>query len=99
MIRSLNDAGRSRKDTIKKAHDWIFKAKEYLKGGKADGKPDSKYDPKELAMGRKVEKEHSNDPKLQDKTAKDHLKEFKWYYTFLKAMEGLMDFLKKKGAA
>lgn len=83
-------------DLAKSSHQ---KLKEYIKGGKADGKPDSKYDPKELKMGMKVEAEHTKCPKRRKEIAKDHLEEFKWYYTFLKAMEGLMEFLKKKGSA
>jgi hypothetical protein len=65
------------------AYDWIAKAKS--------------YDAKELKMGEKVEAEHGGNKQERQNVAKDHLDEFKWYYTFLKAMEGLMDFLKKKG--
>jgi hypothetical protein len=84
---------------IKKAHDWIFKAKEYLKGGKADGKPDSAFDPKELKMGMKVETEHTKCPKRRKEIAKDHLEEFGNYYTHLKDMEDRLKSKKKKGAA
>jgi hypothetical protein len=45
------------------------------------------YDPKELEMGIKVEMEHTSDPMLSEKTAKDHLAEIKNYYTRLKKME------------
>lgn len=83
--------------TLAKAHHQ--KMKEYLKGGKGDSKPDSAFDPKELKMGMKVEAEHVKCPKRRKEIAKDHLTEFKWYYTFLKAMEGLMEFLKEKKAA
>jgi hypothetical protein len=58
-----------------------------LFGGKADGKPDSKYDPHELAMGKQVEQEHTSDPQLAEEIAKDHLEEIKDYYTRLKRME------------
>jgi len=46
-----------------------------------------KYDPKELAMGTEVEKEHMPYPSIAEKIAKDHLAEFPDYYTRLKKME------------
>lgn len=45
-------------------------------------------DPKELAMGIKVEFEHTSCPRLAEYIARAHLKEIKDYYTKLKAMEG-----------
>jgi len=47
------------------------------------------YDPKELAMGIKVEMEHTNDRDIAERIAKDHLSEFggKYYYTELKKLE------------
>lgn len=62
-------------------------AKEELKGGKADGKPDSKYNKKQLEEGIKVEMEHTNDPKKAKEIAKDHLEECPNYYTRLDKME------------
>ena len=47
-----------------------------------------KYDPKELAMGIEVEKEHMPYPTIAEKIAKDHLAELPDYYTRLKKMEG-----------
>lgn len=46
-----------------------------------------KYDPKELAMGIEVEKEHLPYPSIAEKIAKDHLAEIPDYYTRLKKME------------
>lgn len=46
-----------------------------------------KYDPKELAMGTKVELEHMPYPLIAEKIAKDHLAEIPDYYTRLKKME------------
>lgn len=46
-----------------------------------------KYNPKELEMGIKVEMEHTSDPMLSEKIAKDHIVEIKDYYTRLKKME------------
>lgn len=45
-------------------------------------------DPKELAMGIKVEMEHTSCMKLAEWIAKTHLKEMPDYYTKLKKMEG-----------
>lgn len=44
-------------------------------------------DPKELAMGVKVEMEHTDDPKFSKKIALDHLAEIPDYYTRLAKME------------
>jgi hypothetical protein len=55
--------------------------------GKHDFSPDSKFDKKELNMGIKVEMEHTNSKIIAKLIAKDHIKEFKDYYTRLKKME------------
>jgi hypothetical protein len=49
--------------------------------------PDSNFDPKELAMGIEVEKEHTDDPLWAKIIARAHLSELKNYYTLLKKME------------
>lgn len=46
-----------------------------------------KYDEKELKMGIEVEQEHTNDPRMAERIAKDHLAEIPDYYTRLKKME------------
>lgn len=56
-------------------------------GGLADGRPDSNFDPEQLAMGIKVEFEHTNDENLAKEIAKDHLVENAEYYTHLEEME------------
>jgi len=38
-------------------------------------------------MGRKVEMEHTRNPRVAEEIAKDHLAEFKDYYTRLAQME------------
>jgi hypothetical protein len=58
-----------------------------LPGGKADGEPDSDFDLRELAMGKEIESEHTNDPQIAEEIAKDHLSEISDYYTRLKRME------------
>lgn len=45
------------------------------------------YDPKELRMGIEVEMEHTDDKDIAERIARDHLAEFKNYYTALKKME------------
>jgi len=45
------------------------------------------YDSKELAMGIKVEMEHTTNPLLAERISKDHLSEIPDYYTRLKKME------------
>ena len=55
--------------------------------GNHDFVPDSKFDPKELAMGIKVEKEHTKNEIIAKLIAKDHLKEFSDYYSRLQKME------------
>ena len=47
----------------------------------------SKHDPKEIAMGVKVEMEHTTSPIIAEKIAWDHLVEIPDYYTRLAKME------------
>lgn len=46
--------------------------------------PSIKYDPKELAMGIKVEMEHTTDSDVAETIAKQHLAEDPEYYSKLK---------------
>lgn len=48
---------------------------------------DIDYDPEQVKMGIEVEKEHTNDPKIAETIAKQHLEEDPTYYTKLKKME------------
>ena len=45
------------------------------------------FDVRQMKMGRNVEKEHTDNPKLADEIAKDHLAEIPDYYTRLNKME------------
>lgn len=63
------------------------KVKDLIPGGKAKGKSSKNYSAKQLRMGVKVEKEHTPDPAKAREIAKDHLEEFKDYYTRLDKME------------
>jgi hypothetical protein len=69
----------------------VLEATEHLKGGKGDGKQDVEFDPKELAMGVEVEREHTNNALTAKEIAKDHLSEIPDYYTRLKNMEAQAD--------
>lgn len=60
---------------------------EKLKGGRADGMPDSDFDPEQLKKGTKHEMEHTDDPAQAKETAKDHLAEDPLYYDHLEEME------------
>lgn len=44
-------------------------------------------DPSELKMGIEIEMEHTDDPKVAEKIARDHLAENPTYYTDLKNCE------------
>lgn len=62
-------------------------AKDLIPGGKAAGKPDSKYPAAQIQAGVEVEKEHTPDAAKAKEIAKDHLEEFPNYYTALAKME------------
>ena len=49
--------------------------------------PDIDYDPEQVKMGIEIEKKHTNDPKIAETIAKQHLEEDPRYYTKLKQME------------
>jgi len=55
--------------------------------GKHNDVPDDKFDQKELAMGIKIEHEHTNEDEIAKRIAKDHLSEIPDYYTRLEKME------------
>lgn len=58
-----------------------------IAGGKADKSKPEDFDPEQLAMGIKVEIEHTKDLDLAREIAMDHLKEDPKYYTKLKKIE------------
>lgn len=73
-------------------------AADVLAGGKADGKPSSDFSSDQLAMGKKVEKEHTHSEELAEEIARDHLEEIPDYYTRLKKMEDNAEKEKKAGS-
>jgi len=50
--------------------------------------PDSKFNKKQLRIGARVEKEHTNNPEIAKQIAKAHLVEIPDYYKKLKCVEG-----------
>jgi hypothetical protein len=58
-----------------------------LMGGKADKKKPSDFNPKSIAQGMKVEREHTTNKATQKEIAMDHLTEDPKYYDKLKKME------------
>lgn len=76
------------RSTIKKEYGIdIRNFRGNLKGGRADGKPITKYDLKQLLMGIKVEQEHTSNRMTALEIATDHLEEIPDYYTRLEKME------------
>jgi hypothetical protein len=55
-----------------------------IPGGKGDKLKKEDVDPDQLKMGIKVELEHTNDRKIAEEIALDHLAEDKKYYSKLK---------------
>jgi hypothetical protein len=58
-----------------------------LRGGLADKKKAKDFSPKALAQGRKVEGEHTSNPRIATEIAEDHLTEDPMYYDKLKLIE------------
>lgn len=66
------------------------KWKEHLHGGKSDGHKPDEYDPNELSVGQKVQKEHTNDSDTATQISMDHEQENPTYYDEL-VMSGIAD--------
>ena len=67
---------------------WAKKRyKDQIPGGLADKKQPKDFDKKQLAKGKKVEMEHTDDPKKALEIAMDHLTEDSKYYDKLEKME------------
>jgi len=58
-----------------------------IEGGLADNKKPQDFDSEQLAMGLKVEMEHTDDPMIAIEIAMDHLTEMPNYYSELDKME------------
>ena len=62
-------------------------AKDMIPGGLADKTPPSRFNPKAVAKGQKVEMEHTSNPTVAKEIARDHLSESGKYYDYLAKME------------
>jgi uncharacterized protein DUF5661 len=82
--RSIEDYRKAIKDAYRID---ITDFKDRLKGGRADGKPITNYDLKELLEGIKFEREHTDDSLLALEMAMDHLETIPDYYFRLHRME------------
>ena len=72
---------------MKLIDEYLQVLEEGVEVGKHNDVPDSKFNSKELKMGIKIEAEHTDDPDIAKRIAKDHLSEFPDYYTRLEKME------------
>ena len=64
-----------------------LKKADLIPGGLADKSTHNQFDPEQLAKGIKVELEHTNDVRIAEEIAMDHLKEDAKYYDKLATIE------------
>jgi hypothetical protein len=62
-----------------------------LKGGLGDKRSLDEFDPEQVELGRKVEREHTTDKKMADEIVADHLSEDPEYYSKL-SQSGLEEY-------
>ena len=72
---------------VHQAEEVVYHMARALHGGEAEKKKGVKFDPKQMAKGRKVEMEHTKDPHVAKEITRDHLAEIPDYYTRLHKME------------
>ena len=80
------------------AKQAVESSAQFMREGKSNEKgATKKYDPKQMAMGQKIEMEHTKDPEVAKKISRDHLAEFPGvYYTGLKELEAKLKAKKGK---
>ena len=64
----------------------LLEREDKIPGGRADKSDPSEFDQNQLAMGIKVEREHTKSDDIAREIAMDHLKEDPRYYTKLRAI-------------
>ena len=69
---------------------------DHLPGGLADNKKPQDFDPKALAEGEKVEREHTSNPHIAEEITMDHLTEHPGYYPALRRMEAKLEGKEKR---
>lgn len=65
---------------------WFRKLFERIPGGRASGMGPTQFDSEQLAIGQRVEMEHTRDPRIAREIAMDHLAEDVTYYTKLRTV-------------
>ena len=75
---------------MEKIHNIFESFDDYMSGGHGDNTDETLLDQNQLPVGREVEREHSDNPKVANKIAVDHLTAVPDYYTKLIAA-GLVD--------
>jgi hypothetical protein len=83
---ALEHDGLQKSSSVGKSAGMV-KFTERLKGGKADGMVPSQFASRQLAKGKKVEREHTRNGRLATEIAMDHLAETPNYYDKLEAIE------------
>jgi len=68
--------------------------KEQIPGGLSSGHNPEEFNKKQIAMGKKVESEHTKNKSMATEIAMDHLMEDPVYYTKLKKMEKKSSFIR-----
>jgi hypothetical protein len=74
-------------DVVEQRKFRLLERKDQIPGGLADKSDPSEFDSNQLAMGKKVEREHTNSDERATEIAMDHLKENPRYYSLLKKIE------------
>ena len=80
------------KGNVKISKKWVDR----LHGGKADDKTPDDFPKEDVDRGRKIEREHSNDPDIAREISLDHLCEHPNYYAGLEHMENLLTELEQE---
>lgn len=62
-----------------------------LHGGDADGKKPRDFDPRQMAMGMKEEREHTRDPHLRKEITMDHLAQNRKYYSDMERVKHILE--------
>ena len=73
--------------SLRQMQKQAFEGTDRLRGGRADKKPRSAFDPMKLQEGTKHEMEHTSETPIAEEIASDHLAEDPDYYRKLKQIE------------
>lgn len=88
LDRKISDADRMVREADRmQAYRPKMKKVDKIPGGLAEGKKPSDFPKLRIKQGKKVEMEHTSDPKIAEEIAMDHLTEDPKYYDKLKTIE------------